>query len=369
MTTLHQERGLRKRSNLDIQVLRGIAIALVLVQHCRGRLPTPAWYQEMFNHAAFWGGVDIFFAISGFLIYTTFLRDLEREHHPVQAFWTRRVFRLAPAAVTWVAFSVLVAAVASHTPFADPARAAVSGIAAVAGVSNLYWSLCTPDYALCGSADFNSVTWSLSLEWQLYALLTAAMVALRPRNAVVLMLALAALLSCFAAPSWSLPWAFRMQAFALGALVGLARTSGWRIAALDTMPRAFAMTLLISGVALVTWAPAHVPQPLTLPTIAAGALACLLSTLRGDSYSPWLAPLGWLGERSYSVYLCHLPLILLVREVIERTGSMEPTPWHVAVAFAAALILVWAAADLSYRFIELPWQRRGQARVRARALA
>lgn len=363
MTTLQVEEPLRKRSNLDIQVLRGIAIALVIMQHARGRLPTPGWYQAIFNHAAFWGGVDVFFAISGFLIYATFRRDMARESHPAKAFWVRRVYRLLPAATSWIAVSVIVAALATHTPFADPGKAALSGLAALAGVSNLYWSLCTPNYALCGSADFNSVTWSLSLEWQLYALATFAMLLLRPRGAIVLMLALATVLSLFDAPSWSLPWAFRMQAFALGALVAHGREAGWRLLALDHMPRFAAVALLVGGIAMVAWAPAHIPQPWTLPAIALGALACLLSTLRGDSYSPWLAPLTWLGERSYSVYLCHLPLLLLAREAAVRGGFSEPTMLHATMVAALTLVAIGLAGDASYRLIELPWQRRARRRA------
>lgn len=54
--------------NLNIQILRAIAIIMVVMQHYKIRMPTESWYLEMFRYIQLWPGVDIFLAISGYLM-------------------------------------------------------------------------------------------------------------------------------------------------------------------------------------------------------------------------------------------------------------------------------------------------------------
>ena len=71
-----------------------------------------------------------------------------------------------------------------------------------------------------------------------------------------------------------------------------------------------------------------------------------------------LGPLHWLGLRSYSLYLWHVPIFLMVAS---NLGD-RPVPLKVAVGLGSALAL----AELSYRFVEQPFRRR---RARAAAVA
>lgn len=354
--------------NNDIQCLRAIAILMVLLQHYRSRLPTPDAYYRVFEHFGFWSGVDVFFAISGLLICQTFLRDLDRSstrREAVTSFWRRRIARLFPAVAFWATLSIGAAALASSYPGAEPMKVAVSAGAALVGLSNLYWVNCVQaGTAACGSADFNGVTWSLSLEWQLYAALTTLILIVGKRGAVALMLCAGLAMSFLHAPSFSYPWAFRVQAFALGALVFLVFAPRSGALPKVSMPRWVALCGLSAGVLVCIIAPAHFPQPFVLPSIALGALLCLLASLSGDAFSSSTAakPLIWIGERSYSIYLCHLPIILVVREALHRTVGLEPTAPHVATAIIAAGSLIALAADLSYRWIELPFQQRAAHR-------
>jgi len=345
------------QKNRDIQVLRGIAIALVLLQHCRNRLPTPQAYHALFDHVAFWPGVDIFFAISGFLIFQTFTRTMQGTDGRAEAlgtFLARRLRRLFPASLFWVLASVAVAAVVTTAPYGDPGKILLSGVAALVALSNLYYVMCLPDVAACGNPDFNGVTWSLSAEWQLYLLLATSMLFLGRRKAVIALLVLAAIMSAFDAPSWSALWAFRVQAFALGALTALLaeRSQGLGFG------RFTSVALLVAGVCMAIAAPAQLPQPFVLPAIALGAWACLLSATGGNNFSSILtAPIHWIGERSYSIYLCHLLVLLLAREILTRAGMMEATPLHVLAGFGLALPVIALLGDASYRFIELRFIR------------
>jgi len=351
--------------NDDIQCLRAIAILMVIMQHYRARLPTPDAYFRMFEYFGFWSGVDVFFAISGFLICQTFLRDVHSapsRRKAVASFWKRRFARLFPAFALWAVLSVGAAFVARSYPGAEPARIAVGAGMALIGLSNLYWVNCVQaTAAACGSADFNGVTWSLSLEWQLYALLTTLILLIGKRWAVAVMLCIGLAMSVLDAPSFSYPWALRVQAFALGALVYLVFAPASDALPRIAMPRWLAFIGLVTGILICTIAPANLPQPFVLPTIALGASICLLSSLRGDAFSGLApaSPLVWIGERSYSIYLCHLPLILIIREIMLRTTGLEPTVENVMLAVVGSAVLIGVASNLSYCRIELPFQRLG----------
>lgn len=342
--------------NEDIQVLRAIAIVMVVLQHYRGRLPTPDWYQEMFHHVSFWAGVDVFFAISGYLIYRTFSRDMTRAESKLgalQEFGKRRLQRLYPACLMWVAISILLAFMLTTAPNGDPWPVIKSGIAGLTGWSNLYYVMCVPDYVACGNGDFNGVTWSLSAEWQFYAVISATMLMIGRHKAVVVLLTLAVIMSAFPAPQWSFFWAFRPLAFMLGALIAML-TENRR----SVLPKSVNRLLLVTGVATALLAPIHVPQPFVVPAISLGGALCLISALGGRSYSGQLSIIAqWIGERSYSIYLCHLPVILVVREVLTRTLGTEVTPLNVSVAMVSSIAAIAITAGVSYKYIELRFQK------------
>ncbi|WP_454751704.1 acyltransferase family protein [Cupriavidus necator] len=354
--------------NNDIQCLRALAILMVLLQHYRGRLPAPDSYLRIFDHFNFWPGVDIFFAISGFLICQTFLRDLSASssrREAVYGFWIRRMARLLPAVVAWCVISVFVAYYAASYAGAEPAKVALSGLMAILGLSNFYWVECVKaGQNVCGSADFNGVTWSLSLEWQLYAALSMLLCFAGKRKAIGIMLFVATLMSFLPAPGFSYPWAFRIQSFTLGALVYCVLSK--RDGDLPSIPSHLATTLalIITGTLLCILAPTKLQQPFVIPTIALGSLLCLLGAIgrRQFSSSPAFYPLIWIGERSYSIYLCHLPVLIFIRETMHRYVGLSNAPQNLAIAFASAVVLIAVLADLSYRFIERPFQERAKKR-------
>lgn len=345
------------KKNQDIQVLRGLAIILVVLQHYRNRLPTPAWYHGMFDHVAFWGGVDIFFAVSGYLIYKTFSRDIDTAPSnlaAIRGFAERRFLRLYPASVFWVAFSVVLSLFLTTTPYNDPLKILQSGLAALTGWSNIYFVQCLPDVAACGNPDFNGVTWSLSAEWQFYAVLSLMMLATGKRTAVLILLLIALFMSAFPAPSWSLLWAIRPLAFMLGAFIAMTERSAPHL-----RHSKLALPSLMAGIAIVITAPVKLDQPLVIPAISVGGALCLWSALGRTNYSnAFSAAIRWVGERSYSIYLCHLPIILLTREIMTSAGMMEPTFAHTLLSMLIAGTLILGASHLSFVLIETKIQEK-----------
>jgi peptidoglycan/LPS O-acetylase OafA/YrhL len=287
---------------------------------------------------------------------------MRRAHSRKEAmalFWTRRWGRLFPAVFFWCVASVCISVFTSSIPNADPAKIAVGAAAAIFGVSNAYWVHCVNHFGpTCGNADFNSVTWSLSLEWQLYALLTTLICVCGRRWAVTLMLIGAVIMSAFPALSFSVVWAFRMQAFTLGALTYILLQTDDDLPMLRLKPAA-SIALLLVGMLTCISAPTHLGQPFVLPAIGLGAFICLLSGLSKSNLSRSVvaSPLVWLGERSYSVYLCHLPLILATREVMVRTTGLAVNFGTIAFGVVVAGGLIIICGEMSYRFIEIPFQR------------
>ena len=87
---------------------RAVAVCLVIGAHCDVILGNNgSWlamrFAALFAHAGY--GVDIFFALSGFLICTLLLREKERcQTISISRFYTRRVFRILPPMLLYVIF-------------------------------------------------------------------------------------------------------------------------------------------------------------------------------------------------------------------------------------------------------------------------
>ena len=85
------------------------------------------------------------------------------------------------------------------------------------------------------------------------------------------------------------------------------------------------------------------------------------------------APLKWLGDRSYGIYLWHWPIFVLMRSGVD-------IQWPDPIAFMVKVAMVLVIADLSFRFVEMPirngvigarleiWRKAGVPRPRARTL-
>lgn len=306
----------------------------------------------------FWPGVDIFFAISGYLICKTFYRDIELSTTKLDAlssFWKRRTARLLPAVIFWVTLSVIVSIFTINTPETDPLLVAQSAATGILGVSNIYWASCVQFSLHCGNADYNAVTWSLSLEWQLYAASTIIFSILGFRRGAVVLALAAIILSTLPAPSFSFPWVFRPQAFVFGAIIYIVTKK--RIINISST---YSTLILIVGLTLCVLAPLNIPHPYMIPAISAGAALCLISALSGTSLRLILPSgvLEWIGARSYSIYLCHLPLILITKEILVRLKINEPTLANFSLSLMIAGPLIAIAANFSYKYIELPFQRK-----------
>lgn len=315
-----------RRHSPALDGLRGLAVLAVVVYH--------AWPKVL---PGGWIGVSVFFTLSGFLITRILLGDHVLAGASLATFWRRRARRLLPVALATITATVL-AVVAVGGEVDDTMRAA---LAATLYVHN-WWAAASADgyWEIFETPSPLAHMWSLAIEEQVYVLWPLLVLGLGGRRALV----------------------------AGAAVVVVGYAMWWDTAdAYYATPVRFGEVLAGAAVAVVLL---HRPS-LRVPTWAAvcslGGVAVLVATLSEDD--PWVARgvlvglagaaaivvawavtdrraadglfggpiIGWLGRRSYAIYLFHWPLLVLLD---------APAP----VAIATALGL----AEVSHRLLEHP---------------
>jgi peptidoglycan/LPS O-acetylase OafA/YrhL len=335
----------------DIEGLRGIAVALVVLFHS-GIVEVPGGFV----------GVDVFFVISGFLITGLLIREKERTGRiRLPAFYARRVRRLLPAGMVALA-ATLVASFVILSPL-DLPQAAGDGAAAALSVGNIRYALEAGDYfASVGSPSPFLHFWSLGVEEQFYlvwpALILLAAAHSRPRLgagialvAVVVTSFLANLILADVAVNWdfySLPT--RAWQLGLGGLIALGADSIERIPGRVRTVVGWAGLVAILASSLLLDGSLAYPGLYALgPTLGAAALILSGLTPGGPGGLLSVPPIRFLGRISYSLYLWHWPILVLPTE----SDWILPAGAPIALV-GLAIVVAWA----SWRFIEEPFRVR-----------
>lgn len=330
----------------DIDGLRGIAVLGVLLFH----LGVP-------GISGGFAGVDVFFVISGYLITRQILADLERSRFTYRGFYARRVRRLAPALLFTVGGTLAGAFILSA-----PQELALTGKTALfslLSVSNIFFWTHSGYFDNAAHGNPLLHTWSLGIEERFYLLWPVALVLLARRTSTtVRMTALVALtitsfLACEymleiddSAAFYLLP--FRAWELGVGALLAV---SGTRIRSTSAQ-EATSLAGLVAIVASFT----TLTSDSRFPGLSAAA-ACLGTALVIQANGGALAgavlrnpAMVKLGLVSYSLYLVHWPLIVLLRQQkVAEFGTLEKSVLAVASLGVAVLL---------YRFVEQPFRYR-----------
>ncbi|WP_280949929.1 acyltransferase family protein [Xylanimonas protaetiae] len=314
-------------------------------------------------------GVDVFFVLSAFLITRMILGERER-HGAVDlvAFYGRRAARLLPALGV---FLLVVAPVVAWVIGTTGGALASSG-------SVLFY---VADFARAGYLPMSEPyghTWSLSVEEQFYLVWPAVLLlAFRRRVPLIgftaglwivgVVLAEAGARWFGVGQNYFLPTG-HLTALATGCLAAVLVTRG----APAVVRRASSVPLALTGLTLVTVL--VVAQRQGWPAAAAQATAVAGITLAGSLVlhaaqggpTPLnrllsVAPLRWLGTRSYGLYLYHVPLYYAF--------SSEHVPLSRSANGVLALALSLALTEASYRFLERPIMERGRRWSRQRHAA
>ncbi|MFJ4544782.1 acyltransferase family protein [Pseudomonas sp. NPDC088885] len=361
---------------MDIEVLRAIAVLGVLFHHLQGSLftdPVPL-LEQIHGWAQPWWGVDLFFAISGFVIARSLIPTLQgcttRQEYwqETRNFWLRRAFRLLPSAWLWLALMLLACVFLNRSgAFGTLAANLQATLAGVLQYANFRFADSFFHYEYGSSF----VYWSLALEEQFY-LLFPLLILLFRRNLVWALLALVAVqILTVRTP---LLMVVRTDALALGVLLAMWSVQPsyqrWQPTFLRR-PWAGISALIAIGLLLSFMA----TDRFTFASYRIGSIAVLSAVLVWiASYNrDYLMPAGtvqrllaWVGSRSYGIYLIHIPAYQLVRELIFRLQNAGlPSPaGHPIVTLLLAFGLIVLLSELNYRFIEMPMRNRGAALVK-----
>jgi peptidoglycan/LPS O-acetylase OafA/YrhL len=293
-------------------------------------------------------GVDIFFAISGFLITTLLLREWQnRGAISLKAFYIRRILRIMPAASVFILI------------------VAISQLLGVSNLSAKNWT-----HVLTYTVNFDpdpaweaGHLWSLSIEEHFYLLWPLVLVALHPRSAGVL-----AFLWLLCSPiirlavllvhpqdtgTYELWTPLRVDSISAGCLLAVlsfnrefnARARIGRLAAMVLVPM---IGVVMIGSVLFGYEVEAYGVALE-PSVRAVCIALLVWLSINHAKSLWgrlleTKPFVTVGVLSYSLYLWQQPFL-------------KPDSLPGIGPALLALVVVTTCAAASYRFVELPFQR------------
>ena len=344
----------------DIDGLRTVAVVPVLLFHAGLGL------------SGGFTGVDVFFVISGYLITTLLLGEMDERRFSLLGFYERRARRILPALFT-VLIATTVAALLLMTP-TDLVSYAKSAASTAGFLANIWFY--TQEGYFTEAAELKPLlhTWSLGVEEQYYLLFPPLLwlVLLLGRNRPpAILLALAGLASfalsvqgAIDAPkaAFYLPH-YRVWELLLGSGLALATARGWL--ARPARHAWLAAAAGLAGLAMIA-AAALLYGPETRFPGAAALLPCLGAALViWSGTSPRtpaarllaLPPLVWIGKLSYSLYLWHWPIIAFA---VYRKGEDLAASEGLA-CLALALVL----SALSWRLVEQPFRNRARLSRRA----
>lgn len=339
----------------DIDGLR--AVAVLSVVFCHAGIALPGGYV----------GVDVFFALSGYLIASLMLKDLQAGTFSLAHFWERRIRRILPALCV-----VVTACFFCGWFLLVPKAYRMLGRSVVSLMllhSNVFFARHADYFAPGDDAKPLLHTWSLSVEEQFYLIVPLLFWgALRFRRQawlkpVIGVLAAASFAySVYGTMMWPQQAYFAFSTRAWELLAGVLTALFWQnVPRLPASAREFAAGLGLAGVALPCWwydSVTPFPGLAALPPVLGTVLLIVVGGNVGDGnvdQPTWVhrrlasRPAVGVGLISYSLYLWHWPLIVFLK----THGESLSTAMGQGMFLIAAIVL----AFLTYWWVEQPLRR------------
>ena len=348
----------------SVDGLRAVAVIAVLLYHLG-----IDWIPGGFL------GVDLFFVISGYVITGLILDSIARSGTlDLRAFYLSRIRRLLPALVAMIVFTTLFIGV--YAP--DTVRRFIADIPYVL-TGSMNWALVSrqQDYfEAIGRPPLLQHTWSLAVEAQFYLIWPLVLLFILryfgkkniPFAALAIALASGVALFAYSIRIDTQESAishvyFGTDTHSIGLFLGSALAVSWQPQNLsrEITKRAQDFIDFIGVIGLLgllsTFLFINESDPtlyrIAFPLSALFGCATLISVVHPASrFAPLLStrPLIWIGERSYGIYLWHWIVFQLTRPSIDLVGD----DWAL---YALRILIVFALADISLRYIEIPVRR------------
>jgi peptidoglycan/LPS O-acetylase OafA/YrhL len=339
--------------------IRGLAIVMVVSFHS-GLLVDGSnsgerlWLQLV---SAGWAGVDLFFVLSGFLITTILLRNRDAPHY-FRNFFMRRVLRIFPL---YFGSLLLLFSLLTNLPH-----------------QSWYWLFAQnwiPVFEGGSQPMMVQPFWSLAVEEQFYLVWPFVIFLIKPRHVPAFCLIVAALTLAVRCVAW---WRgvdawivmtvtpFRLDALACGGLV-----AAGRLAAVQPRPGKLLPILFLTGlaglVAIGILDGGYVINGRLTQTIGYSLFALMCAALVAmvvDDHpvtrSPrrlleWI-PLRHLGNRSYAIYVIHMPVLILAKSFyVRRLQTQDVSGTADVQVCIAAVVICLLMAEISWHLLEQPF--------------
>lgn len=343
----------------DIDGLRAVAVLAVLFYHADLKIFSGGFV-----------GVDIFFVISGYLITTIILREIDENTFSIAKFYERRIRRIFPALFTMLIATIFVSGWLFSAPvFKDFSQSVLA--TTLFGSNILFWTQ-------SGYFEAPSIlkpllhTWSLAVEEQFYIFFPLLLVFLaryvRARLSLILLVIAIG----------SLTWNIYVLNYDDSAAFYLAHLRTWELLIGSLLATKIITTKInpqvanllgLLGLAMLAVSIFWYTNDTNFPGLAAlvptlGAALIIYSgtennTFAGRILSFW--PVVFVGQISYSLYLWHWPIL-----VFAKYYAITPLqPW----ALIAVIVSSFVLAILSWRFIEKPFREKTLLKDRKRIFA
>ena len=334
------------RYRKDIDGVRAIAVLSVVFYHCGSSL-----FSGGFT------GVDIFFAISGYLIGGQIFREIYAGSFSYIAFYFRRAKRILPAYYFVLCFSILAAMALLAPQEAIPFSS--SSLASALSASNFYFFISSNYFSVKNELKPLLMTWSLGVEEQFYFVIPFFMILISKihrRWSIAWVVAISAASFTYACATLtthpeSVFYLLPARAWELGAGVLLAIVefyggTRWMGKPIREIAGWTGMALLLTPVFFYSR---------STPFPGLDALPCVLgATLVLAARDNWinrkilsLPPMTYVGRISYSLYLWHWPLLSFLRIITGQPSGL---------LISAAVLLAFLLSVVSYHFIEQPFR-------------
>ena len=352
--------GKKRRYITGLDGIRAIAVIMVLAYHLKLAL-----FKSGFL------GVTVFFVLSGYLITGILISEVEEEGTiDLKNFWLRRIRRLVPAVMSMAVVIIFVSAVVNRIIFTKGCK---DFLASVLGFNN-WWQIFNKVsyFEAAGVTSPFTHCWSLAIETQFYliyplillgiyklaksrgegrakrGLLFAGVTLLLALISVILMIVLfdpqqdasrvyygtdTRAFSLLFGALLAILWEYRMVPRRLSASVNMVLGS-------VSFAVLLVMTIAINGSSNFWYRGGQF----------FGTILTVLMVYAVSGRKTWLSRflsnpvLKWIGDRSYSIYLWHYPIILLISKGIKASW------WITLIEIVLSVVL----AELYYRFIETP---------------
>ena len=352
--------GKKRRYITGLDGIRAIAVIMVLSYHLKLAL-----FKSGFL------GVTVFFVLSGYLITGILISEVEEEGTiDLKNFWLRRIRRLVPAVMSMAVVIIFVSAVVNRIIFTKGCK---DFLASVLGFNN-WWQIFNKVsyFEAAGVPSPFTHCWSLAIETQFYliyplillgiyklaksrgegrakrGLLFAGVTLLLALISVILMIVLfdpqqdasrvyygtdTRAFSLLFGALLAILWEYRMVPRRLSASVNMVLGS-------VSFAALLVMTIAINGSSNFWYRGGQF----------VGTILTVLMVYAVSGRKTWLSRflsnpvLKWIGDRSYSIYLWHYPIILLISKGIKASW------WITLIEIVLSVVM----AELSYRFIETP---------------